>query len=267
MKRLLLGTMALIGLLSAGAAQAADMPVKAAPVAAPPPPFSWSGFYIGAHVGAGWGTVESDIPIDGFAIPISSHTINGFLGGGQVGWNWQVNPWLVFGFEGQFSGADIKGDAPCVGIAFNLFNCHTKVNWVASAAGRLGFAYNQTLFYVKGGGAWADSNYSADFLSAGVATFTASSTRSGWMVGAGIEQAFWTNWSAKLEYNFMDFGTDNIGFAFNHSCMRATPTAAVVTTGSCDVPVDVTQKIHLIKFGLNYRFNWGAPAAPVAARY
>jgi outer membrane immunogenic protein len=260
MRKLLLGTMALIGLLSAGAAQAADMPLKAAPVASPPP-FSWSGFYIGAHVGAGWGTVESEIPLDPGAFPVSSHTINGFLGGGQAGWNWQVNPWLVLGFEGQFSGADIKGDTPCVIV----FNCHTKVNWVASAAGRLGFAYNQTLFYVKGGGAWADSHYSADFLSLGVATFTANTTRSGWMVGAGIEQAFWTNWSAKLEYNFMDFGTDNIGFAFNNSCIDRVK--RVVTDGSCTLPVDVTQKIHLIKFGLNYRFNWGAPAAPVAARY
>jgi outer membrane immunogenic protein len=259
MKRLLLGTMALIGLLSAGAAQAADMPVKAAPVAAPPP-FSWSGFYIGAHVGAGWGTVESNLPFEDFALPISSHTVNGFLGGGQVGWNWQINSWLVFGFEGQFSGSDIKGDAPCLIV----FNCHTKVNWLASAAGRVGYAYNQTLYYVKGGGAWADSDYRADFLSAGVATFTGSSTRSGWMVGAGIEQAFWTNWSAKLEYNFMDFGTDNIGFAFNNSCGRVKESLLVSTSGSC-TNVDVTQKVHLIKFGVNYRFNWGAPA--VAARY
>src|SRR5262245_2894396 len=266
MRKFLLGTMALIGLLSAGAAQAADMPVKAAPVAAPPP-FSWSGFYIGAHVGAGWGTVESSIPFSQFgdpgAFPVSSHTINGFLGGGQVGWNWQVNNWLVFGVEGQFSGADIKGDTPCVIV----FNCHTKVNWLATAAGRLGFAYNQTLFYVKGGGAWADSDYSADFLSLGVARFTASDTRSGWMVGAGIEQAFWTNWSAKLEYNYMDFGTDTLGFNFDRACVvRAETTASVSSCGGTrNLNVDVTQRIHLIKFGLNYRFNWGAPA--VAARY
>src|SRR5262245_17340843 len=100
MRKLLLGTMALIGLLSVGAAQAADMPVKAAPAAAPPP-FNWTGFYIGVHAGGTWGTVESEIPftvgsISG-AFPVSSHNVNGFVAGGQVGYNWQVNPWLVFG--------------------------------------------------------------------------------------------------------------------------------------------------------------------------
>ena len=255
MKKLLLGTMALIGLLSAGAAQAADMPVKAAPMAAPPP-FSWTGFYIGAHIGAGWGTIESDVLFHDFAFPFSSHNINGFLGGGQAGWNWQVSPWLVIGFEGQFSGADIKGDAPC-GVIVNLFSCHTKVDWVASAAGRVGVTYNQTLLYVKGGGAWAETKSSADLLNLGEVTFSANKTRSGWMVGAGIEQALWTNWSAKIEYNFMDFGTDTIAFGLNQ-CVN------VKAEGSCAVSADVTQKIHLVKFGLNYRFNW---AAPVAARY
>ena len=266
MKKLLLGTMALIGLLSAGAAQAADMPVKAAPVAAPPP-FSWTGFYIGAHVGGAWGTVESEIPFDSAVLPISSHTINGFVAGGQVGYNWQVNPWLVFGLEGQFSWSDAKGSAPCI----VLFKCTTEVNSIFTFGARVGYAIDRTMIYIKGGVAWADSDYTADLLGAGILTATASSTRTGAMVGAGIEHAFAPNWSAKIEYNYMDFDTDNLGFGVNLNlprCSEMSTAARVVCGGAANlgtVNADVSQKIHLVKFGLNYRFNWGAPA--VAARY
>jgi outer membrane immunogenic protein len=266
MKKLLLGTMALIGLLSAGVAQAADMPVKAAPVAAPPP-FSWSGFYIGAHVGAGWGTVESSITsveidrvkmimdgTDTFSIPFTSHTINGFLGGGQIGWNWQSG-WFVFGIEGQFSGSDIDGSTPCATFVVNLARCSANVNWVATAAARFGVAIDRAMIYVKGGGAWADTEYSAAGIG-GSFTTTASDTRSGWMVGAGVEYAFAPNWSAKIEYNFMDFGSDNLAF----------PILDRRGNQFATVNADIDQKLHLIKFGLNYRFGWGAPA-PVAARY
>jgi outer membrane immunogenic protein len=241
MMKFLLGTTMFAGLMVAGAAQAADMPLKA-PRAAPEV-FNWSGFYIGAHFGAAWGTIESEVPLgqfssrfDGLALPISSHGINGFLGGGQVGYNYQVAPWLVFGVEGQFSAADISGSTPCL----ILLKCTTDVNWVASLAGRVGFTSDRTMLYAKAGVAWADSDYSASFLGSGDA-LTASKTRTGFMIGAGIEHAIWNNWSAKLEYNFMDFGTKSIGFGID---------------GDCCLAVDVNQQIHLIKFGLNYRL-WG----------
>jgi outer membrane immunogenic protein len=257
MKKLLLGTMALIGLLSAGAAQAADMPVKAAPAAAPPP-FSWTGFYIGVHAGGAWGTVESEFPLGtirdtALVLPISSHTINGFVAGGQVGYNWQVNPWLVFGIEGQFSWTDASGSTPCLLIV----KCTAEVNSITTVGARIGYAMDRTMIYIKGGVAWADTDFTADVLGAGIFTFNASSTRTGGMIGAGIEHAFAPNWSAKIEYNFMDFNTDNLGFRF---CVRN-------ECSSDTINVDVSQKIHLVKFGLNYRFNWGTPAAPVAARY
>ena len=270
MKKLLLGTMALIGLLSAGVAQAADMPVKAAPAAAPPP-FSWTGFYIGVHGGGAWGTVESTLPLGTIdstelSLPISSHTINGFVAGGQVGYNWQVNPWLVFGIEGQFSWTDASGRTPCAPLS--ILGCTTDVNWIATLAGRLGYAMDRTMIYIKGGVAWADTDHTVDFL--GINILSSSSTRTGAMIGAGIEHAFAPNWSAKIEYNFMDFDTDRLGFGLaNGGCPEAmASTVRARVCGGTIVDADVTQKIHLIKFGLNYRFNWGAPAAaPVAARY
>jgi outer membrane immunogenic protein len=267
MRKLLLGTMALIGLLSAGAAQAADMPVKAAPAAAPPP-FNWTGFYIGVHGGGAWGTVESTLPlgtIDSTALtlPISSHTINGFVAGGQVGYNWQVNPWLVFGIEGQFSWTDATGRTPCAPLS--ILGCTTDVNWIATFAGRIGYAMDRTMIYIKGGVAWADTDHTVDFL--GISILSSSSTRTGAMIGAGIEHAFAPNWSAKIEYNFMDFDTDRLGFGLaNGGCPEAMALSVRDRMCGRTIDADVTQKIHLIKFGLNYRFNWGSPA-PVAARY
>jgi outer membrane immunogenic protein len=109
----------------------------------------------------------------------------------------------------------------------------------------------------QGGVAWADNDHTVDFL--GTTILTASNTRTGAMIGAGVEYAFAPNWSAKLEYNFMDFGSHNLGF--NFAC------ADTVRVSVCgrNVNVDITENIHLIKFGINYRLNWGAPA--VAARY
>jgi len=251
---------ALAGLMVAGTAQAADMPVKAPPRAAAPAPFSWSGLYIGGHVGGAWGTVESELPFDHYAFPISSHTINGFLAGGQAGINWQVSSWLVLGVEGQLSWTDMKGSTPCVLV----LKCTTEVNWLGSVAGRVGFAHDRTLFYVKGGVAFADSDYSA---SLGPFSASASDTRTGVMFGAGIEHAFMRNWSAKLEYNYMDFDTDTFNFTSKGGgCYESL--AKVAYEGcyqSGSIKADVTQKIHLVKFGLNYRFDWGGPA--VTARY
>jgi outer membrane immunogenic protein len=251
MTKILLGTTMLAGLLIAGAAQAADMPLKAAPRAVDT--FSWTGFYVGAHVGGTWGTVESALVDDrGFSLPISSHTINGFVAGGQAGYNLQVSPWLVLGVEGQVSWTDASGRTPCAPLS--ILGCSTDVNWVATLAGRVGFTRGHTMLYVKGGVAWADSDYHVDFL--GVNFLNASSTRTGAMVGAGVEHAFTSNWSAKLEYNYMDFDTDNLGFGFS-GCSTDTRLSSV-RSDVCrsGINADVKQNMHLIKFGINYRF-WG----------
>src|SRR5262245_22540319 len=124
-------------------ASAADLrPVAKAPPYAAPVGYNWTGFYVGGHFGAGWGTVEAEttsINITGIgnipiSLPVSSHNINGFLGGGQVGYNWQASPWLVLGVEGSFSGSGIEGTAPCI---IGLFSCKTEVNWMADITGRV----------------------------------------------------------------------------------------------------------------------------------
>src|SRR5262249_25644950 len=152
-----------------------------------------------------------------------------FIGGGQVGFNYQVGQY-VWGVEGQISGvASNNNDDACgfftgpvvVGgpiVNDSMFRCGNRGGWIASIAARLGVAFGQTgnwLLYVKGGGAFADSRFDmrlrddCTFAMCTTNTFffnNNDNTRTGWMIGAGLEYGAWGNWSWKLEYNFMDFG-------------------------------------------------------------
>jgi outer membrane immunogenic protein len=258
MKKALLAGAALaaltIGALPAAAADLATRPVYKAPVAVPVA-YNWSGFYIGGHVGYGWGEKDWDqtftTPGFGAAFPNrSTSNVDGFLGGGQVGINWQSGMW-VFGLEGDFSWTDADGcGRQSISPGFN--NC-TSVNWYATATGRLGVAFDRSLLYVKGGAAFVDEDHfvANTVFPTGGATST-SNTRTGWTVGGGLEYALWDNWSAKIEYNFMDFGTDNRAFTYTG-----------INAGLTE-RYDIDQQVHVVKFGVNYRFNWGAP---IVAKY
>jgi outer membrane immunogenic protein len=246
----------------ASAASAADLPVRKA-LPPPPPVFSWNGFYIGAHIGSAWSTVESNLtaidvgfPVNfstGLNIPISSHNINGFLGGVQAGYNWQLWGAGVFGVETQWSWSDIDGTTPCIVV----FACKTETKWVGTLAARAGFTVDRALMYVKGGIAWAKSDYSIALNLPGFAISSAvSDTRVGFMWGAGVEYAFAQNWSAKIEYNYMDFRNESYIFPFSVN---------IGIPVTVNAHADVDQKLHLIKFGVNYRFDLGK--SPVYARY
>jgi outer membrane immunogenic protein len=112
------------------------------------------------------------------------------------------------------------------------------------------------LLYGKGGVAWAGDKYSAFDAISGL-TFAASETRTGWTAGVGVEWAFWTNWSAFLEYDFYGFGHRNVSF----TCTDSTGALCGLET------VTIKQDINAVKFGINYRFNWGKGPGPVVARY
>ena len=212
-------------------------------------PWSWSGFYVGAHVGAGWGTKAQTIFFDGIGVPTfngSTHTVNGILGGVQVGYNWQpVDQW-VWGVEAQFSWADLEGQGSCSFVADN--NCRTRADWLGTAAIRLGWTADKALIYVKGGGAWIHDKHEIDLFRLADTLNTADETGWGWMFGAGVEYALTGNWSAKVEYNYLDFGTRTV--TLNNAA------AALIN----DPNVPITQRTHLIKFGVNYRL-WPGPVA------
>ena len=256
MKRIFVATLGLAA-IAAAPAVAADLGPSAMPVKAPvmaPLVYNWTGFYIGAHVGGGWSSKDLTDCTGGLCDPFvaASTDPSGFLGGVQAGFNYQVGQW-VFGIEGQVSWADLQGDGAVNPAWWNFVagdTAHTNVNMVATLAGRIGWAFDRTLLYVKGGVAFADEEH---WLSNGGIPFTLKNgdTRTGWMIGAGVEYAFWNNWSAKIEYNFMDFGTDTV---------RLTGIGAAIPGGFADFDVD--QQIHVVKFGINYRFG-----GPVVARY
>jgi outer membrane immunogenic protein len=235
MKRVVFACLAVLGL--AATADAADLPRRYDPVPqrAFVPVYNWTGFYIGAHGGYGWAdTGWTDTVIPGSF----GHNSDGFLAGGQIGFNYQINT-LVFGIEGDLSWADISGGTSSPRFGGETFD--SRIDWMGTLTGRVGFALDNWLIYGKGGFAWANDNLSYTFPG-----FAGSSeaTRTGWTLGAGVEYGFWNNWSAKLEYNYMDFGSRTVTYA---------PA----------VSFDVDQQVHAVKLGLNYRFGGG----PVAARY
>jgi len=246
----------------AHAADIAPQPMLKAPPP-PPPPFSWSGFYIGAHLGSGWATIDqtgyaTPLGFPTFANPSPPQSADGFLGGGQIGFNYQVNQW-VFGVEGQFSGSGIKTASACGnGItAISFSTCHTNIEWLGTLTGRVGWAVDHALVYVKGGAAVTHTKYSYDFLPITLVAIPLdnfSSTAWGWTWGAGIEYALTSNWSAKVEYEYLDFGTKSFGLPLLDNVVRneiGGPSRQ-----------EISQHVHVIKFGVNYRF--GLPGAVVA---
>jgi outer membrane immunogenic protein len=212
--------------------------------------FNWSGFYIGAHVGGGWGRKDWNLDDFGFGVLTHRHDVDGILAGGQLGFNWQVGN-FVFGAEGEASWADIEGNGACV---FDTLDCRSKIRWLSSATGRLGFAWNAALLYVKGGWAWAGERFDVTdtFGLLGGNLTSGDRTRSGPTIGGGVEWGFGPNWSAKIEYMFTDFGRKAHGFDF----------VGLGLAGDASIK----QHLHTVKFGVNYRFNMFG-AGPVVASY
>ncbi len=250
---------AAVASLTANAATAADVPVfvKAQPVAVVAP---WTGFYAGAHVGYGWGNKRF---IDNFPTPDgeldADASVKGVLGGFQGGYNHQFN-WLVVGVEGDFTWSGVSGNFSC--FPFGDQVCSAKPEWFSSAAGRLGVASGPALFYVKGGAAWAQDHFTDLATCAGTQPrqragipalcgdmFFGDQTRPGWLFAVGVEYLFAPNWSAKLEYDYMDFGS------------RSVP---LLDGGNGFFTEEIHQKMHAIKLGLNYHFDWGTAAAAPA---
>jgi outer membrane immunogenic protein len=217
MKRLLVAA----SLLSlATAASAADLPARPYTKAPPPvlsPAYNWSGFYVGAMGGAGWG----------------SDTGSGGFGGGTVGYNWQFpGSQFVFGIEVDAAGASIT-DSFTEDVGGILFTTDTKINALGSVTGRVGYAMDAALIYAKGGYAWANNKASISVLGQ---TFSDSQTHTGYTIGGGLEYMFTPNWSAKGEYMFTSLGSE--------------------TYNLLGGPLDYgTIDLHTFKVGVNYHFR------------
>ena len=231
---------AALGLGGVQVATAADMPVKArAPVAVAAPAWNWTGCYVGVNGGGGWGTKSWRDP-NLAGIEFSNHHVSGGLAGGQIGCNYQTSSY-VFGLEGEADWANIQGSALDTLSAGTLTD-HSKIDFIATFAGRFGLAWGRALLYVKGGGAYAHDKYWTIVNASGATFYSASQGRTGWLVGVGSEYAFDSNWSGKLEYDYIDFGTHSATFAGG-------------TFPGAPFPFDINQRVSLIKVGVNYRFG------------
>jgi outer membrane immunogenic protein len=238
-----------LGLVLTQAASAADLPVKAA--ALPAPAFDWSGVYVGVHAGYGGGM--TDWPA-GFG-PTTDYAANGFLAGGQVGINKQIAS-LVFGLELDGSWANIRGSQH-VRLEEPFFIDDTgtvtsRIEALATVAGRAGLAADRWFVFAKGGiaGAWEKHSSNGGGNDAFFGAFTSNQSGSeyrwGPMVGLGAEYALGGNWSVKAEYDYMHFGTRSVATS------GSTTSLGVTTPFSVNVPI-TQDSIHVIKVGANYR--------------
>jgi outer membrane immunogenic protein len=246
LKRLMLAAALAFG--AAGQALAADLPQPPppqAPTAYVPtvaPVYNWGGIYWGLNGGYGFGSSEWTDPSNA---SVSSSTgdfdVKGFLGGGTLGLNFQSDVW-VFGIEGDFDGSWLNGTSSSAFCgAVNLgaaAQCQTKNTWLGTVRGRVGYAADRVLFYGTAGGAFGN-------IEAGVNGLQ-NSTEFGWTAGAGIEFAVADNWTARVEYLFVDLG--------NATCNNLN-TCGNDALGGPAANQTVKFDANLIRVGVDYLFR------------
>jgi len=284
MKRLTaISTIALV--MGMGSALAADLPSRKEPPAyiPLPPPLTWNGFYGGLNIGGGWnsnnpgnetsayfdpnygfGAVEPFTGLNNlFFLPNGNQggTASGVVGGGQVGYNFQFNPSIVVGVEADIQGSSISGSGPgnssfypsplptpgTAGAVFNgvltpvaaINTSNLSLDWFGTVRGRAGWLFTPTLL-VYG---------TAGFAYGGVSAWGVSNTPTGWTAGGGLEWMFAPNWSAKVEYLYIDLSSGGLSGA-----------------NGWNYGYNFHPEINVVRAGVNYHFNWAAPA-PVLAKY
>jgi outer membrane immunogenic protein len=264
-------------LLGTGTSLAADMAVKARPMPVPVPVYSWSGCYIGVNGGGIWSDSNRHVQPTGqylvdpnfatrpdlLAYVTQDYRVDrsGGTAGGQIGCNYQSGSW-VFGLEGDAEWTGINDSFTATYPQTPFFNGFSflprtltvthQLDGLATVRGRLGYAFDRLLVYGTGGLAIGRvrSSFFQNFFTAGITDVgSASETRVGWTVGAGLEYAFSGNWSAKAEYLYVDLGS----FSYN-SPASDDPRYLWTTT--------VKTREHIGRVGINYHFN-----GPVVAKY
>lgn len=277
---------------SAGSAFAADLPSHKSPPAAYAPMFAWTGFYAGVNIGYGFGNGDPStgyqsfsglqfgpvlLAFPGGAVWNAPTNLEGVIGGGQIGANFQFSPWLVLGVEADFQGAGLASNAtaaapynrfgfiPAVGIA----NINSRVDWWGTLRGRVGvtpFSPN-IMLYGSAGLAYGGVNNRFTFSSLSAigpasAFATGSSTYSdvnfGWTAGGGAEWAplDFPNWSVKVEYLYTDLGSSTLStLGTGNFTFFGFPVASFVNSATNTTH----HRWHTVRAGLNYRFNFSAP--------
>jgi outer membrane immunogenic protein len=231
--------------LNAGIASAADMPAQAPVYTKAPAPvsYNWTGCYLGGNVGGGRAHKEN---IDNFLVTpetLGTHTANGVVGGGQLGCDYQIGS-FVFGVRGMADWADLKAQNTIPqnpAVAYS-----TKISSIASATGRIGYAFTPpALIYVQGGGAWVRDRHQ-QLVPQPTVFASETQTWSGWTIGGGLEYMFAPSWSVFAEYNYAGFGDQ-------HTCFVPQSCPGIAAPGGITEKFNVQSALA----GVNYRFNLG----------
>jgi outer membrane immunogenic protein len=271
----IVGAAVVSALVGITAATAADLPARTytkAPVYVDPG-FNWSGFYVGGNIGYSWGRSANTETISTLSTGAildtntSRNNVNGVIGGAQFGYNWQMSNWVA-GFEADIQGSGERGSTALVcpgcgdGPSDITSTLTQKLNWFGTVRGRAGVLVTPTvLLYGTGGLAYGEVDTGGSITGptfvgpSGTVIFPSlNSTQVGWTAGAGIEGRIGGNWTAKLEYLYMDLGTVSAG---------------PITTnilGPIRNPLGASYSAHftdnILRVGVNYIFN-----TPVVARY
>jgi outer membrane immunogenic protein len=284
MKRMLIGGAVVVSMLAATGSYAADLaprPYTKAPVIVDPG-YNWTGFYIGGNIGYSWGRSSDTSTLTNGAgtvlfVSADKTNLNGVVGGGQIGYNWQMQNWL-WGLEADIQGTGEKGSHAyiCpVGVCTPLipsgvvvavvpptpgpavpFALNQKLDWFGTVRGRAGVLVDpRVLLYATGGLAYGEVKSSE--IIGGFVGFSNTQTRVGYTVGAGIEGAIGGNWTAKLEYLYVDLGRTSGSFATTIPAFGA----GVVASGTLTSSYSSRVTDNVLRVGLNYRFS-----GPVVAK-
>jgi outer membrane immunogenic protein len=283
MKKLALAV-SIVALSSAGAF-AADLPAKVytkAPIIVAPI-YDWTGFYVGGNIGYSWGRSRDDSSLTNGAGTIlyassDRSNLDGVVGGGQIGYNWQMQNW-VWGFEADIQGTDERGSryftcpagvclpstilggplalvivVPGAAVPLSL---DQKIDWFGTVRARAGVLVSpKVLLYATGGLAYGEVKSSE--IVGGVAGFSSTSTNVGYTVGAGVEGVIGGNWTAKLEYLYVDLGRVSGAFGTTIPAFGA----GVVPSGTLTSYYSSRITDNVLRVGVNYKFG-----GPIVARY
>jgi outer membrane immunogenic protein len=252
-----LNAVVLLAVLTGTPALAADMALKAPPP--PAPAYSWTGFYMGLNLGYSFGNERTNWTVAGVPVGTTSAKMDGILGGGQAGYNWQSGSW-VLGIEADIQGTGERGTStisrsvttdPCFPVAVcpitttAALSNQEKLSWFGTVRGRLGVTpTDRALIYATGGLAYGEvQTIGSETVAGATLAGSTNTTHAGWTVGGGVEWALWgsNNWTAKVEYLYVDLGTVNNTFA---GIAPFTPisTSAHITD-------------NVVRAGINYRFG------------
>jgi outer membrane immunogenic protein len=234
---------------AAGQAAAADLPQPEPPrapavyVPVVAPVYNWGGIYYGINGGYGFGTTDWTDPNNAFAGSTGSFNMNGFVVGPTLGANFQTDA-FVFGIEGDFDWSGLDGKSSngfCGAVGFGGgAQCETKDTWLGTLRGRVGYAADRVLFYATGGGAFGN-------IESGIGGNFDKSTKGGWTAGAGVEAAFADNWTARVEYRYVDLQ--------NGSCTSGGNCGANLATTGLAANDTVKFTTSLVRLGIDYKFR------------